>query len=82
MPDVGALALPGTKAETGARHKAGDQGEGVRGLKALGVRELNYRLSFLACSVTATSLRVSNHFNGLYCWWKNSCGKSDLSSNI
>ncbi|XP_011303626.1 DNA replication licensing factor Mcm6 [Fopius arisanus] len=57
VPDVGALALPGTKAEISSRHKAGDQGEGVRGLKALGVRELNYRLSFLACSVTATSLR-------------------------
>ncbi|XP_015116230.1 DNA replication licensing factor Mcm6 [Diachasma alloeum] len=57
VPDVGALALPGTKAEISSRHKAGDQGEGVKGLKALGVRELNYRLSFLACSVTATSLR-------------------------
>ncbi|XP_063986707.1 DNA replication licensing factor Mcm6 [Diachasmimorpha longicaudata] len=57
VPDVGALALPGTKANINSRHKAGDQNEGVKGLKALGVRELNYRLSFLACSVTATSLR-------------------------
>ncbi|XP_034948012.1 DNA replication licensing factor Mcm6 [Chelonus insularis] len=57
VPDVGALALPGTKTEIGSRHKAGEQSEGVRGLKALGVRDLNYRLAFLACSVTATSLR-------------------------
>ncbi|XP_069674815.1 DNA replication licensing factor Mcm6 [Periplaneta americana] len=58
VPDVGALALPGTKAEVGSRHKAGDTNtEGVRGLKALGVRELNYRMAFLACSVQATNPR-------------------------
>ncbi|XP_063216814.1 DNA replication licensing factor Mcm6 [Bacillus rossius redtenbacheri] len=58
VPDVGALSLPGAKAETGSRHKAGDnQAEGVRGLKALGVRELHYRLAFLACSVQATNPR-------------------------
>ncbi|XP_008560986.1 DNA replication licensing factor Mcm6 [Microplitis demolitor] len=57
VPDVGQLNLPGAKAEIGSRHKSGDQGEGVRGLKSLGVRDLNYKLAFLACSVTATSLR-------------------------
>ena len=31
--------------------------EGVRGLKSLGVRDLTYRLAFLACSVTATNPR-------------------------
>lgn len=58
VPDVSVMSLPGTKTEVGSRHKAGNQGEGVRGLKALGVRDLNYRMAFLACSVTATSLRV------------------------
>ena len=58
VPDVGALSYPGAKAEISSRHKTGDQGEGVRGLKALGVRDLNYRLAFLACSISATSLRV------------------------
>ncbi|XP_015600905.1 DNA replication licensing factor Mcm6 [Cephus cinctus] len=57
VPDVGSLAFPGAKAEFGSRHKHGDQGEGVRGLKALGVRDLNYRMAFLACSITATSSR-------------------------
>ncbi|KAK0161566.1 hypothetical protein PV327_010025 [Microctonus hyperodae] len=57
VPDVGVLNMPGAKAEIGSRHKVGEQGEGVRGLKALGVRDLNYKLAFLACSVTATSLR-------------------------
>jgi len=31
--------------------------EGVRGLKALGVRDLSYRMAFLACSVAATNPR-------------------------
>jgi DNA replication licensing factor MCM6 len=60
VPDVGALALPGAKAEAGSHHKAGETNtEGVRGLKALGVRELHYRMAFLACSVQATNPRVS-----------------------
>ncbi|KAK2588592.1 hypothetical protein KPH14_006364 [Odynerus spinipes] len=57
VPDVGALAMPGVKSEPGSRHKQGDQGEGVTGLKALGVRDLTYRIAFLACSITSTSLR-------------------------
>lgn len=58
VPDVGALAAPGAKAETGSRHKQGDMNvEGVRGLKSLGVRDLNYRLAFLACSVAPTNPR-------------------------
>ncbi|EAT35274.1 AAEL012546-PA [Aedes aegypti] len=58
VPDVGALQMPGAKAEIGSRHKHGDNAvEGVRGLKALGVRDLNYKMAFLACSVQATSSR-------------------------
>lgn len=59
VPDVAALAFPGTKAELNVKGKQNDQGEGVRGLKALGARELTYKMAFLACSVTATCLRVS-----------------------
>ena len=51
VPDVGAINLPGAQAETGHRHK-GEQSEGVRGLKSLGVRDLHYRMAFLACSVS------------------------------
>ncbi|XP_049797982.1 DNA replication licensing factor Mcm6 [Schistocerca nitens] len=63
VPDVGVLSTPGQRAELASRHKAGDQagaqmaGEGVRGLRALGVRELNYRMAFLACSVAPTNPR-------------------------
>lgn len=60
VPDVGSIQLPGAKAELGARHKRGDGNlEGVRGLKALGVRDLNYRVAFLACSVTPTNPKVN-----------------------
>lgn len=59
VPDVGSIQLPGAKADIGSRHKRGEAAamEGVRGLKALGVRDLNYRMAFLACSVQVTSSR-------------------------
>ncbi|KAG8297081.1 MCM DNA helicase complex subunit mcm6 [Homalodisca vitripennis] len=63
VPDVGALQLPGARAESGSHHKTGDSNnEGVRGLKALGVRDLHYRMAFLACSVTPTNPRVSLYY--------------------
>ncbi|XP_033214752.1 DNA replication licensing factor Mcm6 [Belonocnema kinseyi] len=57
VPDVGALSFPGTKTEITRNNRNFDEGEGVRGLKALGVRDLSYRMAFLACSIAATSLR-------------------------
>lgn len=61
VPDVSQLRTPGVRAETSARVPGGPQGfesEGLRGLKALGVRELSYRLAFLACNVAPTNPRV------------------------
>ncbi|CAH2245308.1 jg2807, partial [Pararge aegeria aegeria] len=59
VPDVGSLSLPGAKAELTTRTRQGNDGqmEGIKGLKALGVRELHYKTAFLACSVQATSRR-------------------------
>lgn len=37
----------------------GFETEGVRGLKALGVRELSYKTAFLATTVVPTDYRVS-----------------------
>ncbi|KAG0721771.1 Zygotic DNA replication licensing factor mcm6-A [Chionoecetes opilio] len=54
VPDLSAYNLPGARAESSARHK-GEQSEGVTGIKALGIRELKYRLAFLSCSVTPTN---------------------------
>ncbi|KAK5649845.1 hypothetical protein RI129_000874 [Pyrocoelia pectoralis] len=60
VPDVGSLTLPGARAQIASRHKRGDEPEGVRGLKALGVRDLHYRMSFVACSVQALGLRFGS----------------------
>ncbi|XP_035525919.1 DNA replication licensing factor MCM6 [Morone saxatilis] len=60
VPDVSQLRTPGVRAETSTRVAGGPQGfesEGLRGLKALGVRELSYRLAFLACNVAPTNPR-------------------------
>ena len=53
--------IPGARAESGTRTAGqGPDTEGVRGLKALGVRDLSYRLAFLACTVTPCNKRVSH----------------------
>ncbi|XDV28163.1 hypothetical protein PO909_031518, partial [Leuciscus waleckii] len=59
VPDVFALALAGTRAETSSRvtGKEGFGADGIQGLKALGVRELSYRLAFLANYVAPTNPR-------------------------
>lgn len=59
VPDVAVLQFPGAKADTAPRNQTGEASaaEGVRGLKALGVRDLNYRMAFLACSLEATTSR-------------------------
>ncbi|XP_070775188.1 DNA replication licensing factor MCM6 [Enoplosus armatus] len=60
VPDVSQLSTPGVRTETSTRVAGGRQGfesEGLRGLKALGVRELSYRLAFLACNVAPTNPR-------------------------
>lgn len=62
VPDVGVLQFPGAKAELKARKDRSIDAvnDGIRGLKALGARNLNYRLAFLASSATLANTRVSN----------------------
>ncbi|XP_053293693.1 DNA replication licensing factor MCM6 [Pleuronectes platessa] len=60
VPDVSQLSTPGVRSESSNRVAGGPQNsesEGLRGLKALGVRELSYKLAFLACNVSATNPR-------------------------
>ncbi|CAB4000087.1 zygotic DNA replication licensing factor mcm6-B-like, partial [Paramuricea clavata] len=58
VPDVSKLQMPGARAETSERQTGeGYNTDGIRGLKALGVRDLSYRLAFLACSVESTNPR-------------------------
>ncbi|UJR15031.1 hypothetical protein I4U23_002005 [Adineta vaga] len=57
LPDVSQLSMPGVRSESAQRTTQGsdDKGysaDGVRGLKALGVRDLTYHLAFLACHIT------------------------------
>jgi len=57
VPDVSQLGLPGVRPEslrdTRGQPKGQDAGgNGVSGLKSLGVRDLTYRLAFLSCMVT------------------------------
>lgn len=58
VPDVSQLGLPGLKPsavrdDRGAPRGSEAGGAGISGLKALGVRDLTYRLAFLACMVSA-----------------------------
>lgn len=54
-----ALASPGERAEcrreASQRKDTASGNEGVRGLRALGVRDLSYRLAFIANSVQVNS---------------------------
>lgn len=51
VPDVSKLASQGARAETASRVQGNDDNEGVGGLKALGVRDLTYKMAFLAFHV-------------------------------
>ncbi|MGH0121744.1 UNVERIFIED_CONTAM: hypothetical protein FKN15_075160 [Acipenser sinensis] len=59
VPNVFALSAGGPRTETSSRVTGpeGFQADGVQGLKALGVRDLSYRLAFLACNVAPTNPR-------------------------
>ncbi|RDA92194.1 hypothetical protein CP533_5614 [Ophiocordyceps camponoti-saundersi (nom. inval.)] len=63
VPDISQLGLPGVKTtsvrdDRGLPRGAADAGgSGVTGLKALGVRDLSYRLAFLACMVVADTMQ-------------------------
>ena len=60
VPDVSQLSAPGAQAEVQKRGRGGRDGynqEGLEGLKSLGVRDLTYRLAFLAHSVIPSHTR-------------------------
>ncbi|XP_077249548.1 minichromosome maintenance (MCM2/3/5) family protein [Tasmannia lanceolata] len=66
IPDIMALASPGERSECrregSQRQNAGSGNEGVRGLRALGVRDLSYRLAFIANSVQVSNGRTDSDF--------------------
>ena len=58
IPDVSQMAAPGERVEVVSKVDARNPTEGVQGLKALGVRELTYRMAFLASSVQPAESRL------------------------
>lgn len=61
IPDVAQLGLPGMKAQAIKESApiASDLNSGVTGLKALGVRDLTYKLAFYACHVSSLVLKAT-----------------------
>ncbi|KJH49037.1 MCM2/3/5 family protein [Dictyocaulus viviparus] len=59
IPDIAQLSTPGLRAEVsgGNRGRASEKEMGLTGLKALGVRDLNYKLAFLCCHIESNSTK-------------------------
>lgn len=62
IPDVSQLGLPGIKPQSMKENSGGsaELASGVSGLKALGVRDLTYKIAFFACSVSSLVNKVGN----------------------
>lgn len=67
VPDVSQFRVPGQRVQavrdTQAPRGADTGGAGVSGLKALGVRDLTYRLAFLANMITPDATTQGHHAN-------------------
>lgn len=65
VPDVTQLGLPGVKPSSsldtkGISRTSEGLGSGVTGLKSLGVRDLTYKMSFLACHVVSVGSNIND----------------------
>lgn len=65
VPDVSQLGLPGVKAQ-GVRENRGlgELNSGVSGLRALGVRDLTYKVAFYACHISSLVTRSGDDKHG------------------
>jgi len=61
IPDVAQLAAPGERLEIVTKVDTRNPTDGVRGLKALGCRELTYRLAFLGIFVKRDDMRTGQY---------------------
>ena len=66
VPDVTQLGLPGVKPAAmrdtrGASRETDGLNSGVSGLRLLGVRDLTYKLSFLACYVVSVGTNINDN---------------------
>lgn len=85
VPDVSQLGIPGVRPEASKDNRnfrgADAGGAGVTGLRALGVRDLTYRMAFLACFScpdTTTPGQSVNQLNGQSTNILNSLQQTDL----
>lgn len=85
VPDVSQLGIPGVRPEASRDNRnfrgADAGGAGVSGLKSLGVRDLTYRMAFLACFSspdTSTPGQPTNQLNGQSTNILNSLHQTDL----
>ncbi len=85
VPDVSQLGIPGVKPEASKDNRnfrgADAGGSGVSGLKSLGVRDLTYRMAFLACFScpdTTTPGQSASQLNGQSMNILNSLQQTDL----
>lgn len=86
VPDVSQLGIPGVRPEASKDNRnfrgADAGGSGVTGLKSLGVRDLTYRMAFLACFTspdTTTPGQAANQLNGQSSNILNSLHQNDTS---
>ena len=68
VPDAFSMVKPGEKSQMGngqegERAKGGLSGEGVSGLKQMGVRDINYKMVFIANNVLHTESRFGTTIN-------------------
>ncbi|TIB71945.1 hypothetical protein E3Q23_03584 [Wallemia mellicola] len=59
VPDVSQLGIPGATTELMREATGRNENQGVSGLKALGVRDLQYKTAYLACMVQSADGRAS-----------------------
>ncbi|CAI4230311.1 unnamed protein product [Auanema sp. JU1783] len=58
VPDISQMNSPGLRSEAGGKSgRAGEKEGGLTGLKALGVRDLTYKMAFLACHLESNNTK-------------------------
>lgn len=64
VPDVSQLGLPGVKTQAIKENRGTELASGISGLRALGVRDLTYKIAFFACHVASLVNRTAGTAEG------------------
>lgn len=84
LPETGGASRVGEVAMGGKSGGRGDNnfGDGVGGLKALGVREMTYKLMFMSCSVQHTDQRTGSALSATIMNWGDVDNERDMDEQI